>query len=375
MEPAKEETAVSFGIDGVVESVAGFSRSTGDAVIHIFKRLADLDSNEKRKPQNGSFCVRVDEQHRVEFRVTTSGTVAGEKLLLRVLDRERDILTLAQLGMPEAMQRMVHEIVTRPHGLFLVAGPSEAGKSTTLHACLGEIDRYQMSVISLGNEVGHRIDNVTHIAINPKEGKTYASEMPAILRQGPDVLCVDEIRDGETATFACETAKTGPLMLASLDAEDAVSALGVLIEMGVNPSLLGKTLSAIICQRLVRVLCPDCKVRYKPDTDMLYKANLHADRIKYFFRPPEPTEMQAREGQEPAVCDHCSGSGYHGRTGIFELLIVTDRIRELIHDNLNLNTIKQEAVKNGLKPLQEAGLQAVIDGVTSIEELLRLRSG
>ncbi len=370
MEPTKEEMTVRFRIDGMLQPAPGFSRHTGDAVINIFKVLSDLDITEKRKPQDGSFSALVDGRH-VDFRVATSGSVAGEKLVLRILDKEKNILSLPQLGMRDKMRQEIRDVVTQPHGLFIVCGPTGAGKSTTLYACLDEIDRYQMNVITLENPVEYHIENVTQIEVNPKAGKTFATELRSILRQDPDVIYVGEIRDGETAEIACQAAQTGHMVLTTLHANDTVSALGRLIDLGVKPFLLGSALSAVLGQRLVRVLCSRCKVRYKPNADMLRKANLPSDKIKHFYRPPDPPEP-TEDGGEPEVCEHCGGTGYHGRTGVFELLVITDRIRELIKENPNLNAIKQEAVRGGMHYLQEDGLRAVIDGRTSIQEVLRV---
>jgi type II secretory ATPase GspE/PulE/Tfp pilus assembly ATPase PilB-like protein len=371
MEPTKEEMTVRFRIDGMLQPAPGFSRHTGDAVINIFKVLADLDITEKRKPQDGSFSAWVDDQRRVDFRVATSGSVTGEKLVLRILDKEKNILSLPQLGMRDRMREQIHEVVTQPHGMLIVCGPTGAGKSTTLYACLGEIDRYQMNVITLENPVEYHIDNVTQIEVNPKAGKTFATELRSILRQDPDVIYIGEIRDGETAEIACQAAQTGHVVLTTLHANDTVSALGRLIDLGVKPFLLGSAITAILGQRLVRVLCPRCKVRYKPNQEMLHKANLPADKIKHFYRPPDSPE-EPPEGEEPEVCENCGGTGYRGRTGVFEFLVMTDRIRDLIRENPNLNAIKQEAVKGGMKYLQEDGLRAVIDGTTSIQEVLRV---
>jgi type II secretory ATPase GspE/PulE/Tfp pilus assembly ATPase PilB-like protein len=371
MEPTKEEMTVRFRIDGILQQAPGFSRHTGDAVINIFKVLAALDITEKRKPQDGSFSARVDER-RVDFRVATSGSVAGEKLVLRILDKEKSVLSLSQLGMREKMRQQIRAIVTQPHGMLIVCGPTGAGKSTTLYACLGEIDRFQMNVITLENPVEYHIDNVTQIEVNPKAGKTFASELRSILRQDPDVIYIGEIRDAETAEIACQAAQTGHMVLTTLHANDTVSALGRLIDLGVKPFMVSSALSAILGQRLVRVLCPRCKVRYKPNPEMLQKANLPADKIKHFYRPPDPPEESPEDEEEPQVCENCGGTGYFGRTGVFELLILTDRIRDLIRDNPNLNAIKQEAVRSGMKYLQEDGLREVIEGATSVQEVLRV---
>jgi general secretion pathway protein E len=343
----------------------------GDAVIGILKQLANLSQEEKRKPQGGRFGARVNEQRTVEFRVSTSGNVAGEKLELQILDNERGVLTLSELGMPDTIRQTIHDIVKRPSGLLIVCGPPDSGKTTTLHACLGEIDRYQMNALALENPVEHRVDNVTHAEISPIAGKTVATELPAILRQGVDVLCIGEATDGETATLACQTAKDGLMVLTSVEATDTAAAVGTLLEMGVKPSLIRSTLKGVLAQRLVRVLCRRCRVRYKPDPDMLYRANLPGDQIKYFYRPPKPAVLEKDERMSD-VCEYCRGIGYRGRTGIFELMIINDQIHDLIRNDADLTSIKQEAIKHGMKRLQEEALRLVSKGTTSIDEVIRV---
>jgi type II secretory ATPase GspE/PulE/Tfp pilus assembly ATPase PilB-like protein len=274
--------------------------------------------------------------------------------------------------MRDKMRDQLHGIAQQPHGMLIVCGPTGAGKSTTLYACLNEIDRYQKNVITVENPVEYNIDNVTQIEINPKAGKTFASELRSILRQDPDVIYIGEIRDQETAEIACQAAQTGHMVFTTLHANDTVTALGRLIDLGVQPFMVSSAISAILGQRLVRLLCPRCKVKYKPNPDMIRKANLPVDKIKYFYRPPESPEEWPVTPEGPMECEHCGGTGYRGRTGIFELLVVSDRIRDMIRENPNFNAIKQEAIKNGMKYLQEDGLRVVMEGKTSIQELLRV---
>src|SRR5262249_47440403 len=221
----------------------------------------------------------------------------------------------------------------------------------------------------------------TQIEVNPKAGKTFASELRSILRQDPDVIYIGEIRDQETAEIACQAAQTGHMVFTTLHANDTTTAIARLLDLGVAPFLIASALSAVLGQRLVRVLCPRCKVKYKPNAELLRKANLPADQIKFFYRPTEArpaAETADEEGGEgeaagaARICPQCGGTGYRGRTGIFEMLVVTDRIREMIRENPNLQAIKQEAIKSGMKPLQEDGLRQVITGQTSIQELLRV---
>jgi type II secretory ATPase GspE/PulE/Tfp pilus assembly ATPase PilB-like protein len=284
---------------------------------------------------------------------------------MRILDRARQVTTLPQIGMRDKMREHVRSIVQQPHGMFIVCGPTGSGKSTTLYSCLGEIDRYQKNVITIENPVEYHIENVTQIEVNPKAGKTFASELRSILRQDPDVIYIGEIRDAETAEIACQAAQTGHMVFTTLHANDTVTAIGRLLDLGVQPFMVANSVSAVLGQRLVRLLCPKCKERYRPNADMLRKANLPADKIKFFYRPPEKADDKEK-------CEQCGGTGYFGRTGVFELMVLTDPIRAMIRDNPNLNAIKQEAAKGGMKYLQEDGLRQVIEGRTSIQEVLRV---
>lgn len=366
MEPTREEMTVRFRVDGIMRPADPFSRTMGDAVVNIFKVLCDMDITEKRKPQDGSFSAEVEERI-VDFRVATAGSVAGEKLVMRILDKEKQLIDLTGLGMRDHMRETVHKLSSQPHGMFIVCGPTGSGKSTTLYACLNEIDRFQKNVITVENPVEYQIANVTQIEINPKAGKTFASELRSILRQDPDVILIGEVRDAETAEIACQAAQTGHMVFTTLHANDTVTALVRMVDLGVQAYSIASAVSAVLGQRLVRLLCPECKVRYKPNPDMLRKANLPVDKIKYFYRPPD-----TGENGETNDCPRCGGTGYIGRTGIFELLLITDAIRELIRENPNPTLIKQEAIKNGMKSLQEDGLRQVIEGTTSIQELLRV---
>jgi type II secretory ATPase GspE/PulE/Tfp pilus assembly ATPase PilB-like protein len=393
LEPTKDEMTVRLRIDGILQPGEPFSRERGDSVLNIFKVLAALDITEKRKPQDGSFSAEVAEAaqtprpaktpkgsragkgssgerrrvggiRQVDFRVATAGSVAGEKLVMRILDKSRMVTSLAQVGLRPKMREQIREVATQPHGMLIVSGPTGAGKTTTLYACLAEIDRFQKNVITVENPVEYKIDNVTQIEVNPKAGKTFASELRSILRQDPDVIYVGEIRDQETAEIACQAAQTGHMVFTTLHANDTVTAIGRLLDLGVQPFMVANAVSAVLGQRLVRLLCPECKERYKPDPEVLRKANLPADKVKVLCRAPAE---EKRSG-----CERCGGTGYLGRTGIFELLVFTDAIRDMVRADPNLNAIRQEAVKAGMRYLQEDGLRLVLEGETSVQELMRV---
>ncbi len=369
LEPTSAEMAVRFRVDGIMMNATPFSRTMGDAVVNIFKVICNLDITEKRKPQDGSFSAQVEDRV-VEFRVATAGSVSGEKMVMRLLDAATQLVDLTQIGMTDNMRETIHGLVTQPHGMLLVCGPTGSGKSTTLYACLHEIDRFQLNVITIENPVEFRLENITQIEVNPKAGKTFASELRSILRQDPDVIMVGEIRDKETAEIACQAAQTGHMVFSTVHANDTVTAIARLIDLGVQPFMVASALTAVLGQRLVRRLCPECKQRYKPAAESLKKLDIDPELARHLYRTPDPKDP--KDDDEADVCEQCGGAGYFKRVGIFELLIINDRIRDLMRENPNLQEIRREAVANGLKTLLEDGARMVVEGDTSIQELLRV---
>lgn len=362
LEPTAEQLSVRYRIDGILHSAEPFDRATGDAVINVFKVLSAMDISEKRKPQDGSFGAKLSGRD-LDFRVATSGSKAGEKLVMRILDNSAGITKLEDLGMRTKLVEQVRSLVTQPHGMFLVCGPTGSGKSTTLYAALREIDRYQRNIITVEDPIEYALDNVTQMEVNTKSGQTFATSLRSILRQDPDVIMIGEVRDQETANIACQAANTGHMVFSTLHSNDAVTALFRLLDLGVEPFMIASALSAVLGQRLVRLLCEACKEPYKPKPEFLKKANLPADKVDVFYRRPENPEQ---------VCPQCGGTGYFGRAGIFELLVLTEPIREMLRENPSLTKIKAEARRGGMIYLQEDGLRQVIQGRTSIEELLRV---
>lgn len=362
LEPKADEMGVRLRIDGVMYPAEPFDRPTGDAIVNIFKVLSAMDITERRKPQDGSFRAEM-ENREIDFRVATQGLQAGEKMSIRILDVGSSVRRLSDLGMRKAVLDQLVEIAHQPHGLFLSCGPTGAGKSTTLYAALHEIDAYENNIITVEDPVEYKMENVTQIEINTKAGQTFANSLRSILRQDPDVVMIGEIRDGETAKIACQAANTGHMVFSTVHANDTITALSRLIDLGVEPFMLADSLSGILGQRLVRKLCDDCKEAYKPSADELQKAGLPADKVDKFYRPPHKPD---------GTCPTCNGLGYFGRTGVVELLVISDRIRDLIREKQSMTAVKAEARKNGMLYMREEGLRLVVRGTTSLEELLRV---
>ena len=363
LEPKEDELQVRLRVDGVMYAVEPFDRSLGDNVINIFKILGAMDITEKRKSLDGSFRAVTDGRE-IDFRVATQGTRDGEKMTLRILDQSNSVSTLNDLGFRKQLEEQLKEVVHQPHGLLLVCGPTGAGKSTTLYACLSDIDSFQQNIITIEDPVEYKMPNVTQIEINTKAGQTFATSLRSVLRQDPDIVMIGEIRDGETANIACQAANTGHMVFSTVHANDAITALYRMIDLGVDVSMLSSSLSSILAQRLARRLCPDCKESYVPKPEFLKKANLPAEKIDKLYRPP-------KEG-ENAACATCGGMGYRGRVGVYELLVITDRMRDLIREKAALSALKAEARKGGMLYMQEEGLRLVVKGITSIDELLRV---
>lgn len=360
MEPTPEAMTIRYRIDGILMSAEPFNPETGVAVLNIFKVLSAMDITERRKPQDGSFAAKVEGRD-IDFRVATSGTKAGEKMVIRILDNSAAISKLEDVGMRPKLVTRVREIVTQPHGLFLVCGPTGSGKSTTLYAGLREIDRYQRNIITIEDPIEYHLDNITQIEVNTKAGQTFAANLRSVLRQDPDVIMIGEIRDAETAQIACQAANTGHMVFSTVHANDAVTAIFRLLDLGVEPFLLSSALSAVLAQRLVRVLDEEVKEAYKPNPDFLKKANLSPDKVEFLYRVPSDPNLLPP-----------GSTGYFGRTGVFELLEVNDKMRDMMRENPSVNAIKAEARKNGMIYLQEDGLRLVVQGKTSIDELMRV---
>lgn len=362
LEPKEDETAVRLRIDGVMYPSEPFDRVTGDAITNIFKVLSAMDITERRKPQDGSFRAEM-ENREIDFRVATQGIQLGEKMVIRILDQGASVRTLEELGMRKQLLDQIVQVVQLPHGMFVACGPTGAGKSTTLYAALRQIDAYETNIITIEDPVEYKMDNVTQIEINTKAGQTFAGSLRSVLRQDPDVVMIGEIRDGDTAKIACQAANTGHMVFSTVHANDSITALSRLIDLGVEPFLLADSISAILAQRLVRKLCGDCKEAYKPSIDEIQRAGLPPEKVEKFFRPPKTPE---------GTCPNCNGLGYVGRVGVYELFVINDRVRDMIREKQSMTIVKAESRKNGMLYMKEEGLRLVVKGITSLDELLRV---
>jgi general secretion pathway protein E len=323
--------------------------------------MADLNIAETRLPQDGRISIRV--RHReIDIRVSVVPTAFGERMVLRLLDKSAALFSLEDIGFPQPLLPIYNRLIRQAHGIILVTGPTGSGKSTTLYATLQRIKTSELNIITVEDPIEYQLQGVGQIQVNPKIELTFANGLRSILRQDPDVIMVGEIRDRETAEIAIQASLTGHLVFSTLHTNDAASAVTRLIDMGVEPFLIASSVLAILAQRLVRLICPSCRASTVPAQEIVRELSHTA-------------EFWIRDGGQfarGAGCEACCGSGYRGRTGIYELLPLDDTIRELIMQRANANMIKAAAIKRGMRTLLQSGSQKVLEGVTTAEEVLRV---
>lgn len=356
VEPREKSLVVRFRIDGVMREEMVVPRMLKAAVISRLKILAKLDIAERRAPQDGRFTVTFNKR-KIDLRVSTFPTVHGEKVVMRILERSGQVVSLEDLGMnPEILNRF-NQVLKVSHGIILVTGPTGSGKSTTLYAALSRLNDNEKNIVTLEDPVEVQIPGVNQGHTNPVAGFTFAAGLRAILRQDPDIIMVGETRDVETATIAIQAALTGHLVLTTLHTNDAPSAVVRLVDMGIEPFLVSSSVIAILGQRLVRRLCPKCGVE--------------SGSVEVNIPNLGQTRHIARTIQ-PRGCEKCSGLGYKGRIGLFELVIMDDEIRRLVIKGGSLQEIVSVARKNGYRTMFEDGLDKVEAGITTLEEVLRV---
>jgi type IV pilus assembly protein PilB len=357
-EPFEEEYKLRYRCDGVMYELVPPPRHLAPAISSRIKVMANLDIAERRLPQDGRIELNVG-GNPVDLRVSVLPTMFGESVVIRVLDRTVVQLDLDRLGMDPDTLSKFRELIRKPNGIVLVTGPTGAGKSTTLYSALNELNDVTEKIITTEDPIEYDLDGIVQVPINPDIGVTFANVLRAILRHDPDKIMVGEIRDVETAQIAVQAALTGHLVLSTLHTNDAPSTVTRLRDMGVEPYLITATLEGVLAQRLVRRICPDCRTEYEPSKELLMELNL------------TPEQVQGKKFYYGRGCERCNNTGFKGRTGIFELLVMNDTIRDLVANNASTDAIRQAARKAGMKTLREAGLQALFSGITTIEEVVR----
>lgn len=365
IEPRREQSLVRMRIDGVLHSVHTLPKGVHGAIVSRIKTLARLDIAEKRRPQDGRIKTSRGDQE-IELRVSTVSTAFGEKLVLRVFDPEAVLHGLAELGMFEAQLPIVEGFLSRPNGLLLVTGPTGSGKTSTLYAALRVVARPEVNVVTIEDPIELVVDAFNQVAVQPKIGIDFAEALRHILRQDPDVIMVGEVRDAETAAITLQAALTGHLVLATLHTNDAAGAISRLLELGVDPFILASTLVGVIAQRLVRLVCANCHVETFLTPDQMSILGLDVDALE---EQGEAPQLQVAFGDG---CVKCRSTGLVGRTGVFEILPVDDKIRKLIIAKASAKDILKQARNDGMLTLREAAIRKLAKAQTSFEEVLRV---
>jgi type IV pilus assembly protein PilB len=359
VEPSENNAVIRLRIDGMLKQHSEVSKWMFSPLTSRIKILADLDIAEKRTPQDGRIRHVVDGKM-FDFRVSTLPTHHGEKTVIRILKHDKTLLDLSNLGIPKHKLKIFGELIEKPQGMVFVTGPTGSGKSSTLFACLNRIRGKAINITTIENPIEYKLEGINQVQINEKAGVTFASVLRSILRQDPDVILVGEIRDGETAQIAIQASQTGHLVFSTLHTNDALSAITRLRDLGIPGFLIASSLLAIIAQRLVRVLCPNCKYEAPPADEIRQRWNAVMGTI------PLPRCYHA------AGCDICNDMGYKGRIGIFEVVTVTENIRSMISESATETAIRKAVRAEGAKSLIQDGIEKIEQGITTPEELLRV---
>jgi len=359
VEPFEEKLKVRFRIDGVLYDVATEDKVFQASIISRIKVMAGLNIAEKRLPQDGRIGIKIAGKD-VDIRVSTIPTQFGERVVMRLLDKTATVLDFEQLGIRGKNLESVQRLIKKPNGIILVTGPTGSGKTTTLYSCLAKINTPELNILTVEDPIEYQLEGIGQMQVNPKIGFTFASGLRAILRQDPDVVMVGEIRDSDTAEISIQASLTGHLVFSTLHTNDAPGAVTRLLDMEIEPFLVASSLLAVMGQRLVRRLCVHC--RTEGEISILEMEELGVD----------PDTVESRKIFRPGTgtCEHCQNTHYTGRTGVHELLIVNDSIRNLILQRVDSSTIRRAALEDGFKTLRMDGAQKILEGITSVEEVL-----
>ncbi|MDO8721558.1 MAG: type II secretion system ATPase GspE [Syntrophales bacterium] len=359
IEPYQNILKIRYRIDGILYDILSLPHRIQSPLTSRVKIMSRLNIAERRLPQDGRLEIKIADRS-VDIRVSVLPTAFGERVVLRLLDKSASILLLSDLGMDEKRIKIFNRLIKSPYGIILVTGPTGSGKTTTLYAALSSINRPEINIITIEDPIEYQIDGIGQIQVNPKIDLTFAMGLRSIVRQDPDVILVGEIRDRETAEIAIQSSLTGHLVFSTLHTNDAASAVTRLIDMAVEPFLVTSSVIAVVAQRLIRVLCPKCKEAYIPDDESLYNVGIDKEMLNDHV-------LYMRKG-----CPACMNTGYRGRTAIFEIMIMDEDIKRLVLKTFDSNQINDLAIGRGMTTLLQNGAEKVLQGITTLEEVLRV---
>ena len=359
IEPAKNNVRVRLRVDGILHEVMHVPKKVQASLISRIKIMAEMDIAMKRSPQDGRIGAVIDGRQ-FDFRISTLPSVHGEKVVLRILDKSAISVGLHKLGLlPETLEKF-ESMISRAYGIVLVTGPTGSGKSTTLYSVLRKLNSGEQNILTIEDPVEYEVEGLTQVQINPRAGITFATGLRTMLRQDPDIAMVGEIRDAETALIATEAALTGHLVFATLHTNDAPGALTRLVDMGIEPFLIASSVVGVLAQRLVRLACAKCKEQYQPPSDAVRRLGIEHEG---------DTKVTFYRGRG---CDNCRGTGYKGRIGVYELMLVNDRVRDLVLQKSSSHLIREAAIESGMKTLKDDAIAKILLGQTTLEECLRV---
>lgn len=359
IEPYHNSLIVRYRIDGILYNILNLPKRIQSSLVSRVKVMAKLNIAEKRLPQDGRIDIKIGDKS-IDIRVSVIPTSFGERVVLRLLDKTGMVFELKDLGLDEQRLALFTDLISSPHGIILVTGPTGSGKSTTLYAALSTINKPEINIITIEDPVEYQMEGIGQIQVNPKIDLTFARGLRSIVRQDPDVILVGEIRDKETAEIAIQSSLTGHLVFSTLHTNDAASAITRIIDMEIEPFLVSSSVLAVVAQRLVRVLCPVCKESYVPDEQSLKKIGLGS------FERERPTVYRS------VGCSACMNTGFRGRSAIFEMMLCDDELKKLMLATSDSNQIRRQAVKAGMVTLVQDGAEKVLQGLTTIEEVFRV---